>query len=947
LADLSSLGDLVISVGADLSPLEQTLNQVPTLAATAATSLNTAADTALSSWEQVNTQIEGVSAGLANLGAAVDLSAVEQSFAGLDGAAANAAEGLQETADAAQAVGDVDTSGVDELDTSLQAVDGSAGSAADSLEQMAPAMHETAEASGEGESSLSEFIATALELGGVVLTLEALKEAVVGSVEAFGEFQRAGEALSAITGDAQAASEALEKLPALADAIGQSIPSLEAAQQKFALYGVSLEQIPPLLESIANASVASGQSFDTVAAAFERMDNTGVLMARSLQQTGLSFSDIANAMGMTDASSKDVIAAFKALGDGADGAAARAQVLSDATQRLGPIARQTADDVQGSWTQLGNAVHEAAVNIGDSIAMIGGGEGLELIKDAIKGVETFIVSMIGYVQQAVDVLTGLYHVALDVVTGIAQALKDAATGDFSKAWDDLKQNVSLVGSDVHDTIAKMGDDWTANGQIIDKIWANNAASSHNSLSQTAKDAADTAQTVTDLGNAAKTAGDAIGAATQPTMAQLTKGMSDAQIAAHALGIELLEGTKPGADALASGMEILKGGADDAGQSFAGLGTQTVNYSTAMKEGIYQTNQEITALQQLASAAPGAAAGMQQVASAVSQVASAAQQASGSVQSLGQQLDQTMNAPIGGGKGGGLSISLKPGDMYTDRTYSPFPLGAPFSTSVFGGNPLGSAAPPGTSWTMFDPGDYAKQLQQQIQQQNQASQQTTQAASALTTASTNLSSMAAAIQDAEKANALEEAAAKALGTASYAQLKAMADAAVQASTDEMDKLQGLSSTLSTTTTALQTQVTATNTATSAMSDLGVMGTQLTAVFASASVAASSLATSAASAAAAVAPAGAIGTMGTPQFFAPSVPSYGKTGPGETGGAGGSEMTTEPWLYGEGGYTPQPMQLSVDLRNANIVGQNAMQNLSDAMANALVSQLASMGIRLTRQ
>jgi len=211
MADLSGLGDLVLTVGGDISPLEDALNGIPAVASAAAQQIQAAFDAIPSATAEVETSLASLSAGLTQ--------------AGTD-----------------------------------------AATAATSVEAIPPALHDTAEAAGEAESSLKEFITTGLELAGIALSLEAIKEAILGSLQAFGELQDATIAMTAMTGSADKVAESMEKIPALANQIGASIASLETAFTKFARYGVDLQAIPGVLSAIADGAMSSHVAFDTAAA---------------------------------------------------------------------------------------------------------------------------------------------------------------------------------------------------------------------------------------------------------------------------------------------------------------------------------------------------------------------------------------------------------------------------------------------------------------------------------------------------------------------------------------------------------------------------------------------------------------------------------------------------------------------------------------------------------
>jgi hypothetical protein len=409
MADLSGLGDLVLTVGGDITPLTSALDSIPAAAQQAASQIQAAFDALPSATDPV-------AEGLATLGQA--------------GA-----------------------------DAGAQVVAG--------IEPIPPVLNEITPAAHEAESSLGEFIKTGLELAGVVLTLEAMKEAIMGSLEAFGELQRADIALTAITGDAEAAKSALEGIPELADKIGVGIASLEEASVKFARFGVDLEQMPGLFSAIADAALGSGQAFDTVAAAWERVDLSGKVTTRTLMSLGVSVSDLAKALGLdTTASMKEVSAAMSEMGSAAD----RAAVLMAAGPQSIRGMAEASDTVTKAFQQMKNDVYEATVNIGASLALLGGSGGMGVLKLAVQGIETFIVSMIGFAQQAVDIIVGLVKIAVDGFSGIGKAAMAAAHGDWQGAWQAVTDAGRTMASDFKDIGAHMVDDWNANGKIIDKIW---------------------------------------------------------------------------------------------------------------------------------------------------------------------------------------------------------------------------------------------------------------------------------------------------------------------------------------------------------------------------------------------------------------------------------------------------------------------------------------------
>ena len=490
--DLSGLGDLVLTVGGDISPLEQSLNQIPSVAQQSAAQIQAAFDAIPSATDEVETS-------MANLSRAV------------------------------QDAGTAATEATAPLTEMTQGVSDGAREAAHSIGEMPPALHDTANAANDAGEKLAEFAKTGLELAGVALSLEGIKAGIEGSLEAFGKLQDATVALTAITGKASEVKEALEGLPELADRLGVSLEALEGASITFSRFGVQLQQMPALFSAIADAARGSGQSFDIVASAWERIIMGAPVMTRSLMSAGLSTQDLAKAMGLDAATSAKELT--KALADAGDGAGRAAVLMKAVPDSLKGLA-ESSDTVTKSTQQLSNAWTEAKENIGEAITDLAGSSGFGLLKDAIKGLETAIVSMIGWFQQAIDLVRGFGTIAIDefksalqAVTDFGDALNridvDVLSGNFKQAAADAKAAFAGLSADLKSTDekinldfetmgAKMTADWTSNGKIIDNIWKSSTAS----VSASTKGVSDSANALTgDLGKLAgahKAAADAAG-----------------------------------------------------------------------------------------------------------------------------------------------------------------------------------------------------------------------------------------------------------------------------------------------------------------------------------------------------------------------------------------------------------------------------------------------------
>lgn len=416
MADLSGLGDLVLTVGGDISGLENALDQIPAAGQEAAAKIQAAFDAIPSASDDVYNSLANLSNSLSGAGDA-----------------ANEATG--------------------------------------SVMHLPPAFRDTSDAAAEATEKLTEFLKKGLELAGITLTLEALKEAIIGSLEAFGEMQVAIEAMTAMTKNAEAVKAAMEGIPDLANRIGASIGSLESAFTKFTRYGIDLEKIPGALERIADAAKGSGTAFDTAVSRWERAVNTGAIMSKTLQDMGVRMDDIARVMGMTGAAATDVTEAFRKIQDSADGTTAATQrlniLMAAVPENLRGLASST-EDVNKAFVQMKNAVTEAKETIGEALANLGTGGGLGALKIAIDIVVTAFVGLINVVAEFKDAAVGTFKIIYDASTALASAIGNLLTGNWKQALADLQTGGQKITDAWMAMGQQMADDFVKTGAIVAK-----------------------------------------------------------------------------------------------------------------------------------------------------------------------------------------------------------------------------------------------------------------------------------------------------------------------------------------------------------------------------------------------------------------------------------------------------------------------------------------------
>lgn len=354
---LDALGDLILMVGGDLSPLQDALDAVPSVAQTAGDAINSALtgslDAATASLANLNSALDGLGSGSA---AALSI---------LDDQMNLFAEDANKTADAlAQIPPQLEMFSSGELQNAASGFSGieqNASAAATATHEAGAAAEETGGSFGE----LSEHLIQTLEKLGVMITVwEALKT----SMEAVGKEQAFSVSMEALTGSAQTAEETMKELEATATRLPVAFDSLLDATQRMQAFGIATEEIPHLLTAAADAAAASGQSFDAVANALERVQVTGQVMARSLMQMGVTWKQVADQMGV---SIEEAQAAFK---KGAQSAAEDVEILTRTIEaNYGGMSERLADTIGGQFQILKNQLIELAGAFGAILAPIASG----------------------------------------------------------------------------------------------------------------------------------------------------------------------------------------------------------------------------------------------------------------------------------------------------------------------------------------------------------------------------------------------------------------------------------------------------------------------------------------------------------------------------------------------------------------------------------------------
>lgn len=282
-----------------------------------------------------------------------------------------------------------------------------------------PAIHDSGAAAEDAGAKLGTMGEQLLALGEALAITEGLKEFGSEALTAADNVTRTTIALTALTGDGNAAKETIEKLEALGISDGLAFPSLlEAGQRMQVLLGDAVD-IPDELGKIANAAVAMHTSIDAAARMFDNMAANGVVMKRSLGDLGLTMDSLADAVNQVNpalgANAENITKVFRAM-DQSD----RIDALNLAFQKFDGIAQEVAKTTfTQQWTVLANQWDSVMVEIGKDIMPVVTGLMSLISTDVLPFIKSLADDFAALPAPVKDVAVGLGLAAAAVVPMIA------------------------------------------------------------------------------------------------------------------------------------------------------------------------------------------------------------------------------------------------------------------------------------------------------------------------------------------------------------------------------------------------------------------------------------------------------------------------------------------------------------------------------------------------
>jgi hypothetical protein len=279
----------------------------------------------------------------------------------------------------------------------------------------------------EAEAATNDLIGTMLEIGGIGVSIAAIKAALTDMVKEFATTERAAEAFSMILGSAEAGAVAIEHLKDMAQELAIPFDELVPMAQKMAAMGLTTEQTTRALTTAADASRYSGVSFDTASAAMLRMAEGGMVSGRFLLQLGANMNDLAAVM---EVKSNEVAASFRALT-----VTDRWEVLQAALAKTAGAAEKTADDTTGAMTRMVNEWKFGLEQMGEGLAVI------------VRGVENF--------SKYVEVGFAAIMIEWDTLGAKAAGIAEVIGGVFSRNAGQISEGLAKYSTAAAETNTRL------------------------------------------------------------------------------------------------------------------------------------------------------------------------------------------------------------------------------------------------------------------------------------------------------------------------------------------------------------------------------------------------------------------------------------------------------------------------------------------------------------
>lgn len=309
---------------------------------------------------------------------------------------------------------------------------------------------------------LSSFGASVASIGGSLLAAGAGVAAGIGAIYAWplklaSELEQSTVKFKVMLGSAEAASQMLDKIRNMAAATPFETSDLLTASELLLNFGVSAEELIPILSALGDASGGNAERFQSMALAFGQISSNGRLTGQDLMQminAGFNpLEDIANRTGETMEELR------KRMEAGGVSITEVKQALADATGpggRLFGMMNEQAQTLAGRWSTLKDAIANALIPLGQSM--------LPMVSQGIQAV----TAIIGNFGQAWEILVSLAEMRFtQFISSNLQWINK-----FKDAWTSASSWIAQVGVVAFEGLETAWDSVaTSIGSAVDWIWS--------------------------------------------------------------------------------------------------------------------------------------------------------------------------------------------------------------------------------------------------------------------------------------------------------------------------------------------------------------------------------------------------------------------------------------------------------------------------------------------
>jgi hypothetical protein len=403
MGDSSNLGDLNLSIGGDIGPLQDAFDSIPAVAQQA-------------------------------------VAGIDQALAGIGSDSSTATAGIQQLSDALSGMWSGDWAGeAQQFGAAVAGVGEAASGAVPPVHDLGDAAQHAGEGAKEAGSAFDELKGHITDLLKEFGLMIGVAEAVKESLAAFAQEQTFTVAMGAMTGSTETAVAMLEQLKATALEIPIALDSLLAATQKMEAFGIATERIPELLHAAADAAEATHNSFDLVAASLERISITGQVNARQLVQLGLSWEDLARTAGTSIAAVQELV---KKGGQSID--EDLTLVVTALQQKFGGLAETMGSTLAGGFQIFKNQLTELAAQWGEVLAPAATGlmMAVQLLMQALSA----LAEILTVVEGAISKLGDFMETGAEAIRAFAESLglSVGAFGGAAEAAALYAQHLEMV-----------------------------------------------------------------------------------------------------------------------------------------------------------------------------------------------------------------------------------------------------------------------------------------------------------------------------------------------------------------------------------------------------------------------------------------------------------------------------------------------------------------------